>query len=395
MMADKTPVDDILNALERGETYDVTKLSRLPDLGVVKASSLAGVDPEPREWLIENWLPVGCVTSFYGDGGVGKSLAALQAGIAISAGLPFFGMPTTKAKVLAVFCEDDQPELHRRLASACKSMSVDIAELDDLHWSARCGEGFDEGETGNLIATIGQDGTLSKTPLYLAIRKAAVDLGARLVILDNISHIFAGNENSRVEVTQFINLLNDLATTIGGAVLLLGHTAKLAGSEYSGSTGWNNAVRSRWIFERPEQSEDEEQDNVADARILRKAKANYAKTGDQLLVVWDDGAFKREMMAASDFVDALERKNREREVELIFLACLDELTEQERNVSHSETSPKNFAPKIMARMEAAKGTPIRELRLAMDRLFDKGELMANQPVGRGKNRTKLNGIARK
>jgi RecA-family ATPase len=70
-------------------------------------------------------------------------------------------------------------------------------------------------------------------PLYGQIKQAALDLGAKLVILDNISHIFGGNENDRADVTQFLNLLNDLARAIGGAVLLIGHTAKAEGSEYS------------------------------------------------------------------------------------------------------------------------------------------------------------------
>ena len=35
-------------------------------------------DPEPREWLIDQWLPANTVTMFTGDGGAGKSWLTLQ-----------------------------------------------------------------------------------------------------------------------------------------------------------------------------------------------------------------------------------------------------------------------------------------------------------------------------
>jgi RecA-family ATPase len=337
-------------------------------LSIIAAASLEGQATKPREWLIEDWLPRGAITSYYGPGGVGKSLTALQAAIAISMGLPFFGIKTEQAPVLGVFCEDDAHELHRRLVSCCKSMSVDIAELTNLHWSARCGEGFEGGSAGNIIARIDKaTGILVKMPLYTQIKKTALDLGAKLVILDNISHIFGGNENERADVTQFLNLLNDLAQAIGGAVLLIGHTAKAEGSEYSGCTAWNNDIRSRWLIKKAAPDEDDDNDALNNARVLGKLKANYS-TEEDIIILWDDGAFKREIAAAGNFVDAIERRHREKKAEEAFLACLDKLTEQGRNVSHSEASPNNFAPKVMVRMDACDGLLMRDLKSAMERL---------------------------
>jgi RecA-family ATPase len=59
-------------------------------------------------------------------------------------------------------------------------------------------------------------------------RLAAVILrtGAKLVFLDNLSHLFVGNENDRGDVTRFLNLLNRLAGETGAAIVLLGHTPK-------------------------------------------------------------------------------------------------------------------------------------------------------------------------
>jgi replicative DNA helicase len=386
--------DEQLAALERDLEF-IRDGGGQGRLDIIDAAGLDGLQTKPREWLIEDWLPLGAITSYYGPGGVGKSLTALQAAIAISMGLPFFGIRTVRAPVLGIFCEDDADELHRRLVSCCKSMSVDIGSLDNLHWSARCGEGFDGGSAGNLIARVDTaTGILVKMPLYGQIKQAALDLGAKLVILDNISHIFGGNENDRADVTQFLNLLNDLARAIGGAVLLIGHTAKAEGSEYSGCTAWNNDIRSRWLIQKPSQTDDDDSDPLNGARILSKLKANYS-TEEEIIVVWDDGAFKRDMHDPGNFVDTIERRHREKKAEDAFLACLDKLTEQGRNVSHSERSISNYAPKIMMRMGEADGLLLRDLRLAMERLFDKEAIEANAPVGKGKNRSSLKGLARK
>ena len=63
-------------------------------------------------------------------------------------------------------------------------------------------------------------------------------------------------------------------------ILLLGHPSvagKASGSGYSGSTAWNNAVRSRMYLTRPEEG-------AGDERILTRGKANYASSGDETAV---------------------------------------------------------------------------------------------------------------
>jgi RecA-family ATPase len=60
--------------------------------------------------------------------------------------------------------------------------------------------------------------------------------------------MFSGDENSRPQSRQFIGLLKRLARKHDCAFLLLAHpslTGLNTGSGMSGSTGWNNAVRSR------------------------------------------------------------------------------------------------------------------------------------------------------
>ena len=73
-----------------------------------------------------------------------------------------------------------------------------------------------------------------------------------MVVVDNASDAFAGNENDRAEVRMFVRgMLGNMASINNQAVLLLAHIDKAAargyaaGNNYSGSTAWHNSSRSR------------------------------------------------------------------------------------------------------------------------------------------------------
>jgi hypothetical protein len=86
------------------------------DPPVIDAASFVG-DPPARGWLVEDWIVEGVVNSLYGPGGTGKSLLAQQLAYASITGSSWLGLPVKQGGVLAVFCEDDIDELHRRHAS--------------------------------------------------------------------------------------------------------------------------------------------------------------------------------------------------------------------------------------------------------------------------------------
>jgi hypothetical protein len=75
--------------------------------------------------------------------------------------------------------------------------------------------------------------------------------GAGLIVVDNASDAYGGNENDRRQVRAFIRSLTQLARANDAGVLLLAHIDKSAarnganGNSYSGSTAWHNSVRSR------------------------------------------------------------------------------------------------------------------------------------------------------
>ncbi|GGC31250.1 hypothetical protein GCM10011371_18350 [Novosphingobium marinum] len=262
---------------EDGERIDPDTGEVLEEIGVYRTldpGSWQGLAPEPRRWALNEWIPHGQMTLLTGAGSSGKSLLSQQLATCIAAGIPFLGVETRKAVALYATCEDDSHELHRRQASICQMVEVELADLSGkLHLLPLAGA------LNNELAIFDDKGRLMPTLAWERLKRTIRAIGARFVVVDNTAHLFAGNENTRNEVAAFVNLLNGLAAEIDGAVLMLGHPNK-AGDAYSGSTAWENQVRSRLFLERPKESDGTIAD--PDARTLSRAKANYAKHGEAL-----------------------------------------------------------------------------------------------------------------
>jgi RecA-family ATPase len=352
-------------------------------------ADMAGVEPEPQRWLIDQMLPVGAVTTLFGDGGVGKTLMAMQMGVAIDRGRSFFGHASAQAPVMGIFCEDTKDELDRRFHAISRVAGIDQASVISFRFQSRFGQ-------ESLLGRFSDKGEFAPSKLLDAIRQRALDTGARFVILDNILHLYSGNINDPGEVTRFMAALNRLALEIDGAVLLIGHIAKTVGSEFSGTMAWSNASRSRLFFGRPgdlTKNDDEPPESSPDARFLARLKANYAPISEPMELLWREGAFVRLddlPPNVSDEIAAISRANVENDR---FLECLDALTKQLRHVSHSANAS-NYAPKVMAGMTAAKGMKAKAFAKAMERLFHIGAILPQQKLWAGADRHPVLGIMR-
>lgn len=386
----KSPPNNGADALRRSNGAAPAQTPN-PFDALVNPAHLAGIEPPPRQWIVNEWLPRGTATLLPGPGGIGKSLLAQQLQTATALGASFLGLDTTPCKSLAFYCEDDADELHRRGNSICYHYSAQMSDLGDIRWQGRFGK-------ENVLATF-EDGLLKVTPFFDFIVEAMERTGSELLILDNVAKLFGGNENDRSQVTQFVNKIGEIAVRFNAAVLLLAHPGKSETgltSQYSGSTAWDASVRSRWMLERPKPDADQDPKELSDLRILRKGKANYSTIGDEIALKWEKGAFKVEgAQAFKDAVDRIEERNQDREDQERFLKCLDILTAQGKSASHASNTS-NFAPKLMAKLEPWKGIPKARLRIqkAMDCLFNDGAILANQTVGRKSNRHPLVGISR-
>jgi len=213
---------------------------------------VAGVidDPSPPPAFIwDGFVPRGFVTLLSGHGGSGKSMIALQLAVAVAMGIPLLGVRTEPGRVLVFSGEDAGPLLRHRLAAICRALDANpraLAErlivLDATETPVLGEEALDR-ETGRRF--------IAPTPVYGRLREIVTDWQPTLVIVDNASDAYEGNENERSMVRGFVRSLALLSrqSTSHPAILLLTHTPKQAvggrGESYSGSTAWHNSARAR------------------------------------------------------------------------------------------------------------------------------------------------------
>lgn len=347
----------------------------LPMLPVVSASSFAGLAIPSRRWHVEDLIPAGTVTLLGGDGGAGKSLLALQLAVSTAIGLPWIGFNAEYGPALYLTAEDDIDEVHRRLVDISRAMCLSLAQLASLSVCSLAGEDA-------LLATADrQSGVLKATKLYEAVKARIEDLTPVLVVLDTLADLFGGEENDRAQARQFISLLRRLALQCGTTVVLLAHpslSGMQSGSGMSGSTAWNNSVRSRLYLDRPKI-----EGRVADpdGRILETKKANYGRIGDQIRLRWRDGVFVREEDSSQTPSGEPAGKRSER----VFLDMLRAYERSGRRVSPAQSAA--YAPVVFAKDELAMGLSKRELIGAMNRLFA-ANVLAVEEVGPPSRRTK-------
>jgi RecA-family ATPase len=326
-------------------------------LPIIAADSFAGLEIPPRRWVVPELIPDLTVIMLSGDGGVGKSLLALQLAIAVSTGHEWIGTLPKNGPAIFVSAEDDKEELHRRVAAVAGQQGIDLTELRDLHLIPLAGAdavmGAPEGRSGIIRATAVWQGLLNH------IQRIAPSL----VILDTQADVFAGNEIIRHGARQFIGQLGRLALNHNLAIVLLSHPSLSgisSGTGASGSTAWSNSVRSRLYLEKLKADNDSDTD--PDIRVLRVKKANYGPLGSETHLRWRNGAFVLDGTPGGFNELAADAK-----ADLIFLDLLSAIEAQGRDVSPNLSN--TYAPSVFEKHPAADGVTRRQFVAAMERLL--------------------------
>lgn len=321
------------------------------------AAKLKGKPVPPRKWLVQDLIPDRTVTLLGGDGGTGKSLLALQLAVASVTGGAWINNPVAGGPVVYLSAEDDEDELHRRLDDILQATGCDYDDTTNLILCSHAGRDA-------LLATPGvPTGALQPTKLYERLDARMGAVKPALLVLDTLADLFPGNENDRAQARQFIGLLRALAIKHECAVILLAHPSLSglnSGSGTSGSTGWNNSVRSRLYFERIVQ---ESYEANPDARVLRTMKSNYGRTGGEINLTWRNGVF-----VADAPLTGLDRMAVNAKAERVFLSLTQMFAEQGRSPSPM------LAPKEYAAHPKSEGITKKAFTLAKDTLLDSGKI---------------------
>jgi len=328
-----------------------------------------------RRWLVHNRIPSRNVTLLSGEGGVGKSLIMQQLAVATVLAKDWIGAMPQPGPVIFVTAEDDEDELHFRLNKIVEHYGASFRQLGDLHLLSLAGRDAAMGVAEN------RSGLVKPTALFDSLRASADHIRPAWIGIDTAADVFMVDERDRSQVRQCISLLRGLALDFDTAVVLLSHpslTGISTGTGLSGSTAWNNSVRSRLYLKSPRRREGEdESDQSDDVRVLEIMKANYGPTGEPIRLIWKDGLLRMEPGPTS-----MERIKQDADAQNIFLALLDRYNKQDLTVSANPTS-RNFAPKIFADMPEAKALSDKSrkklLREAMDYLLTRERIY----VGKG------------
>jgi RecA-family ATPase len=317
--------------------------------------------PRPvRRWIIEDVIPDETVTLFYGDGGLGKSLAGLQlAAVRSIAGatIDWFGFLPEAGRTLVLSAEDEADEMHRPLDDCRIHYGATWADLRGIRLVDLVGE---DSILGELMK-----GRIMATGMYQALDLYMTEFAPGLVILDVLAEMFAGDENNRPQVGQFVRLLKHLTRKHKCAILLLAHPSRAGmntGTGDSGSTGWNGAVRSRLYLSRATASDGEEPD--PNLRKFEVKKSNYGPPSISVNVEWKRGVF---VLAQGQKAGGLDKLALEAKADRVFLDLLAERERQGRPVSPNISN--SHAPSVFAKHPDAQGVSKKDFEAAMERLL--------------------------
>ena len=283
MNRDEALMNEVLKDAIRwtGETSE-----RKPLLQPVSVFDVLTSPSPPPKFVVEGYIPRGVVSLLSAHGGVGKSTIALMLGVAAAAGRNLFGVGVEPCAALYLSLEDGTGIVRHRLASICRAWGINPRELDRLH--------IVDGTGHPELFTADNRGAGETTRTFAELRELVHKVGAGLIVVDNASDAFGGDEIQRRQVRAFMRALVEIARETDAAVLLLAHVDKMTsrarkaegGEGYSGSTAWHNSARSRLFLSRSEHGD----------LTLEHQKSNLGKLQEPLTLTWPDAGLP--MLAA-------------------------------------------------------------------------------------------------
>lgn len=222
-----------------------------PTASTASASKLSYVDiskcrePRPAAWIVPGWIPARQVTGLGANGGTGKSTFALQLAAAQAIGAAFLGDAQEPMRCLYHSAEDGLDVVLPRLERICDALAVPPEEL------AKNLRIINAEDNPTLVEPAAKTLKPVTTRIYALLAAAVQQWQPHLIVIDGASDTFDGDENSRRDVRTYIHALRRLAAISRAGVILITHVNRRAAEggktdqHFSGSTAWNNSVRSR------------------------------------------------------------------------------------------------------------------------------------------------------
>ena len=223
---------DIPAILQRAQIVEKKAYSHAPLLTDWQASRYAGDAPE-QKFLVEGVFPLSVVSLLAAMGDTGKGMLTLNLALQVATGRPgivssecFGGRVLAYGQAVIFTAEDDQDEVHRRLARLDpEQVYLQYAErLMVIPLPNACGP--------LPLVTVGAEGPAA-TPAFHEIREQLLMLpDLRLVVFDPLASFIHADVTSDPAAGSFATgLLASLATETRAAVIIAHHMRKPQGGK--------------------------------------------------------------------------------------------------------------------------------------------------------------------
>jgi RecA-family ATPase len=336
-----------------------------------EASMWEGQPIEPRRYLVHNRIPLGEVGILSGDGGTGKTKAALQLGVSATANEPDWlgGVMDAHGPTIIYTSEEKLKEMHRRTFDIIEHRGLSFKDLKGLHFICD--------PVDVVLGRVDREGAVHPTLSLARLEKSVIKIRPVLIIIENAADVYVGNESDRNAVHQFVRaLIGGLSKLHEEATpMLIQHPSVgglIDGTGRSGSTGWNNA--GRWRLNFTTIKDDDNDDDDDGLRQLHLIKTNYGKRGEKVRCRWQRGVFVPEGTISSP-----ERAAAEKPIDDAFMRCMGKA--EALGINISQTSGPYFAPMFFEMWSEAGGYKKKALEGAMKRLLLNGRIVSAMSAG--------------
>lgn len=227
--------------------------SRAAPLKPESTAAIAFIDsePPPLKYIFQGILPEKIPGEIVGLGGVSKSyfLLSLVVGAATGQTVLHYFKPDRPFKTLALFCEDSQEELHRRVYFTVRThlphIDQEIRDRIESNLHVRSVRG----QIGPLMQF--HDGNSVRSEWYTWLRETVrAHKGLDLLVLDPKSRLYGLKENDNDDNTAWISCLESLIDEFGLTILFSHHASKASGgalSQNSSRGGGALVDGCRWV----------------------------------------------------------------------------------------------------------------------------------------------------
>ena len=272
-------------------------LTQLPELRLTDAWD---TNPPELDFVLPGLL-AGTVGLIVGQGGLGKSMLAMEAALSVAAGADIFhlfgGQAPARGPVAVIAAEDPDPIIRIRLRSLrdqCREFEEEVREGFTLFPIYGHGVSFGLIEAGKPYLVPSGEWSMIETRL--------TQIRPRLLVIDTLNRLLGAlSERDEGHMSMVLGMIERLCTVLGCAALLIHHTNKASAN--TGQADEQQAVRGssaltdncRWQTNLVPMSRDEATGRGIDDRSRRMwvrsvlAKVNYASPREDLWLQRHDG----------------------------------------------------------------------------------------------------------